>query len=132
MSDTSKKIKWHPIDPATVRQLTAATAAPGIVFRVDSNAVPQQLHRIQGAVSYFVSSYVQGVVVAPGLTAGGEYAVVRHEGDARAYNFLFATSSNRQVFYAGPHKDFAAHRFATSTAVPVESLFGNPLTKGKP
>lgn len=33
--------------------------------------------------------------------------------------------------FAGPHKDLSAHHFATSKPVPVESLFGNPLTKGK-
>jgi hypothetical protein len=83
-------------------------------------------------VSYFVSSYIQGVPVSPGVTAGGEYAVVRFEGDTgKAYNYLFATSSDGQVYYAGPYKGLPSHHFPASSRVPIESLFGNPLTRGK-
>ena len=79
-----------------------------------------------------MSSYAAPVPLTPGLSAGGEIALVRHDGDmAKAYNYVFATSSNGQVCFSGPHKDFPAHHFATSTSVPVESLFGHPFVKGK-
>jgi hypothetical protein len=133
MTDGCPKTKWHPVEPTIVKRLTEGTTTPGFVFPVGASAVPQQLHGMPGAVSYFVSSYIQGAPVAPGMTAGGEYAVVRHDGDtAKAYNYVFGTSSDGHVYFAGPHKDFPSHHFAVSKAVPVESLFGHPLTKGKP
>jgi hypothetical protein len=69
------------------------------------------------------------VPIAAGVTAAGEYAVVRHQGDARAYNYLFASSSDGCVYFAGPHTNFAAHHFDAAGPVPVGSLFGNPLTR---
>jgi len=124
--------KWHLITPAIAQQLTQGTTTPGTVFQVGSNAVPDQLQRVPGAVSYFVSSYVQGVPLTPGVTAHGEFALVRHEGDtAKAYNYLLASSSDGHGYFAGPYKNFDAHHFATSKSVPVESLFGNPMSKNQ-
>lgn len=108
-------------------------ATPGVIFPIGSNALPEQLHALPGAASYFVSSYIQGIPLTPGMTAGGEYAVVRHDGGtAKAYNYLFATSSDGQVYFAGPYKGIPSHHFAASKEVAVEGLFGHPLTKGKP
>lgn len=79
-----------------------------------------------------VSSYAMPISLTPGIAAGGEIALVRHDGNtAKAYNYIFATSSNGQVYFSGPHKDFPSHHFVTSTSVPVENLFGHPFTKGK-
>ena len=132
MSDDPSKVKWNPVNSTTAKHLTDLTTTPGLVYPVASNAIPNQLKGIPGVVDYYVSSYARPVTLNQGVAAGGEIAVVRHDGDtAKAYNYLFATSSNGQVCYTGPHKDFTSHHFATSTAVPVESLFGHPLTKGK-
>ena len=116
----------------TAKNLVDQSSSPGVVFPVGSNAVPQQLRNIPGAVSFFVSSYVAPVPVTPSVTAGGEFALVRHDGDtAKAYNYIFATSSDGNVYFCGPHKDFPSHHFATSTSVPIEQLFGHPFAKGK-
>ena len=132
MVDDPSKAKWHVIDSTTAKHLTDKTATPGLVYPVASNAIPNQLKNIRGVVDFYVSSYAMPISITPGIAAGGEIAVVRHHGDiAKAYNFIFATSSNGQVCYSGPHKDFAAHHFATSTAVAIENLFGHPFTKGK-
>lgn len=132
MGDDSRKVKWTPVTSTTAKHLTDLTATPGLVYPVASNAVPDQLKVIPGVVNFYVSSYAQPIPLPQGVTAGGEIALVRHDGEtAKAYNYLFATSSNGIVCYTGPHKDFASHHFATSTAVPIGSLFGHPLTKGK-
>jgi hypothetical protein len=129
----SSTTKWHPVDPTTVKTLVSATTVPGVVFPVGSSAVPPQLHALPGVVSYFVSSQVQGVPYGPGMTAGGVYGVVRRDGDlGKAYNYVFATSTDGQVYFAGPYKDFPAHHFATSNPVPAESLFDSRLVKSKP
>jgi len=79
-----------------------------------------------GVASYFVSVYTAEVSIAPGITAGAEAAVVRTDGSlAKAYNFVFATSSNGQVCFTGPFKDFPEHHFATDAGVSVESFFGH-------
>ena len=79
-----------------------------------------------GAVSYFASGYTTQVAIAAGITAGGEMAVVRTDGPiSKAYNFVFATSSNGQVCFNGPYKNFQAHHFDARAAIPVESLFGH-------
>jgi hypothetical protein len=125
--------KWHPMTPAIARELTQRTTTPGTVFQVDADAIPEQLRNIPGAVSFFVSSYEQGVPLPSAVTASAELAVVRHDGDtAKAYNWVLACSSDGGSYFAGMHKRFEAHHFATSKAVPVESLFGNPLTNKKP
>jgi len=132
MSDSSSKVKWNPVTSTTAKHLTDLTATPGLVYPVASNAIPDQLKGIPGVVDFYVSSYAQPIPLNQGVAAGGEIALVRHDGEtAKAYNYLFATSSNGLVCYTGPHKEFASHHFATSTAVPIESLFGHPLTKGK-
>lgn len=132
MTDDATKAKWHIIDATTARHLTAQTATPGLVYPVASNAIPDQLKKIRGVVDFYVSSYASPISVTPGISAGGEIAVVRHDRDtAKAYNYIFATSSNGRVCYSGPHKGIATHHFATSTAVAIENLFGHPFTKGK-
>jgi hypothetical protein len=132
MTDDPSKAKWHTIDPATALTLTNQTEKPGLVYPVASNALPQQLQNLPGFVTFHVSSYGPPINLTPGMAAGGEIAVVRHDqGIGKAYNYIFGTSSNGQVCFTGPHKDFPAHHFATTAPVPIESLFGHPFTKGK-
>jgi hypothetical protein len=131
MSNDPNRARWHRIDPKTAKRLTEASSSPGVVFPVRSDAVPAEFHDIKGVTSYFMSSYTAPVPLTPHLTAGAEVAVVRHDdATAKAYNYIFATSSDGQVYFSGPHKAFAAHHFATSEAVPVQNLFGHPFTKG--
>lgn len=132
MSDDPSKAKWHAIEPVAAKRLTDYSNTPGLVYPVASTAIPHQLRNIPGTVDYYVSSYAMPIQLTPGIAAGGEIALVRYDGDvAKAYNYIFATSSNAMVYFSGPHKDFPSHHWATSTSVPVESLFGHPLTKGK-
>ena len=61
----------------------------------------------------------------PNLTIGGEQVVLRTKGDTqKGYQWLFATSNDRQVYCLGPFKNFAAHHSPTSQPAPVESMFG--------
>ena len=132
MADDPSKVKWHEIDSTAAKSLTDQTCTPGLVYPVPPDAIPPQLKCIPGAVEFYVSSYVMPIPLTSGLDARGEIAVVRHEGGiAKGYNWIFATSANGKVYFSVLHKDFPSHHFETSTYVPVEKLFGHPLTKGK-
>ena len=122
--------KWTVIDQPAVQKLTAATASPGVVYPLSTSALPSALQPIPGAVSYFVSGYTKQVHLTPGMTAGGEMVVVRTDGTStKAYNFILATSSNGQVCFNGPHKNFPGHHFDPGVAVTVASLFGHGPVK---
>ena len=117
--------KWNPIDQAAAVQLTLLTSSPGVVMQFSTSALPASLQKMPGAVSYFVSSYINQVT-SPGLTIGGEIVVVRtDQATAKAYNFAFGTSSNGQVCFAGPFKDFPAHHSPAAEPAPVASMFGH-------
>src|SRR5262245_49819154 len=105
MADDPSKVKWHVIGGATAKRISEQTTTPGLVYPVASNAIPEQLKKIRGVVDFYVSSYAGPISVTPSISAGGEIAAVRHDGEtAKAYNYVFATSSNGQVIYSGPHK----------------------------
>ena len=80
MTTAPKTIKWHTIDSAAAGALTAATSAPGIIYPMGTNAVPEQLKPISGVASYYVTGYVTPQIVANGLTVGGEMLVARIDG----------------------------------------------------
>jgi hypothetical protein len=119
--------KWTPVsERAAAEKLTQATSNPGVVFSIGTSGLPPGLQAMQGAVSYFVSGYTNNVPLPQGVTVGGELVVVRTEGDlGKAYNYVFATSSDGQVCINGPHKYFAGHHFPATSAVAVSSLFGH-------
>jgi hypothetical protein len=118
-------VKWHDIDPAAANALTAVTNSPGLVFPMGTNQLPQQLQAIPGVSSYFVSGYTTGVPLPQGVTVGGEMVVARSDsGLTKNYQFVFGTSSNGQVCFAGPFKGFG-HHVSSGEAVAVNSLFGN-------
>jgi hypothetical protein len=126
---------WTSVNQTTLTTFTNSTSAPGVVYPVSSNAIPVQLHGIPGAVSYFVSGYTSPVSIGSGLTAGGELAVLRTDGDlVKGYCWVVATSSNGQVMFHGPHYHSSAHHFPSSNPVPIESLFGHvdKVKSGKP
>jgi len=117
--------KWHAIDQAAASQLTQLTSSPGVVVPLSTSALPASLQGMPGAVSYFASSYVTQVT-APGIAIGGEMVVVRtDQATAKAYNFIFATSSHGQVCFAGPFKNFPAHHSPREQPAAVAAMFGH-------
>jgi hypothetical protein len=128
------RAKWHPIDSSALHALTNSTSAPGVIYPVGTNALPNNIQQMQDVVSYFASNYQTPVVLANNMTAGAEMAVIRTDGTlGKAYNYLVATSNNGMVYFNGPHKNFPEHHFASSTPVTVESLFGHaPIIDNKP
>ena len=118
--------RWTLVDQQAAAQITRVTSTPGIVFPLNVSAVPQAIQQMAGVVSYFVSGYTTQYHVQQGITAGGELALVRTEGSStKAYNYIFATSSNGQIYFNGPYKEFKGHHFDTSAAISVSSLFGH-------
>jgi hypothetical protein len=104
-----------------------------MVYPMGSNQLPHQLHRIPGVSSYYVSGYTTGVPLPQGITVGGEMLVARSDQNlTKNYQFVFGTSSNGQVCYAGPFKNFPGHHVSSGQSVVVSSLFGNTpfSTKG--
>jgi hypothetical protein len=124
------RAKWHPIDSNALVALSNATSAPGVVYPMGTNQMPSQLQNMPGLVSYFVSGYTTGVPLANGMTLGAEFLAVRTgEGVAKGYVYAVGTGANGMVYFNGPHKDFPAHHFASTSPAPVEMLFGNIPTK---
>jgi hypothetical protein len=117
--------KWHQIDQAAVIKLLEVTQTPGLVVPLSTTALPNSLQPIPGAISYYASAYLTQVP-SPVVTIGGEMVVVRTDGDlAKGYNYVFGTSSNGNVCFAGPEKYFDAHHSPSSNPARVESMFGH-------
>ncbi|MBI1731756.1 MAG: hypothetical protein HYR49_03170 [Gammaproteobacteria bacterium] len=127
--DNTIKPKWHTVDAAAVAQLTMATNSPGVVYPVASTALPQQIQKMEGISSYYISGYLSPVVWTNGLTIGGEMVVARSGASlTKNYNFVFATSSNGNVMFNGPYTGFG-HHISSGQSVAVNSLFGQtPFT----
>ena len=126
MNADDPRAKWHLIDADAAREIASCSSSPGVIFPIGTTALPTQLQRVQGAVSYYVSAYSSSVSFGNNTYAGGEMAVVRTDGDlAKAYNFVFASSNNGLVYFNGPHYNFPEHHFASSAPVPIEALFGH-------
>jgi len=118
--------KWHPMDATAMNALLAGTTAPGVVYALPIAQGPEPMRQqMMGLQSYLVSNYTSGEVLSNLMTVGGEFGLVRTQGDARAYVYGFGTSPDGQVYYAGPFTNFADHHFASSSPVPVEKLFGH-------
>ena len=92
--------------------------------------LPVKLKPISGVASYYVVGYASPQALKDGLTVGGELLVARVEsGTTKNYEFVFATSSDGTVYFAGPYKGFG-HHMASGQSTPVNSLFGNtPFSK---
>jgi hypothetical protein len=67
-----------------------------------------------------------------GMVAGGEMLVARSS-DAITKNdqFVFGTSSNGQIYFAGPFKGFG-HHVGSGQHVEVSSMFNNTPFSAKP
>jgi hypothetical protein len=126
MTDDMARIKWHPIDLPAARQLTSLTTSPGMVYGLGPNALPAQLQQLPNVCSYYVSAYSNAIPAPRGMLVGGEMLVAR-VGDALTKNdqFVFGTSSNGQVFFAGPFKNFDGHHVSSGQQYHVTSMFNN-------
>ena len=123
MSDIIKP-KWNTVDAAAALQLTLATNSPGVVYPVASTALPQQIQKMSGVSSYYVSGYIAPQVFSNGLTIGGEMVVARSDaGLTKNYNFVFATASDGSIRFNGPYTGFG-HHVSSGQTVNVNSLFG--------
>lgn len=133
MNADDPRAKWHLLDSTALQALTQGSATPGLVYPIGTNAVPAQVQSMPGVIAFFASSYATPMPMANAATAGAELAVVRSEGALRkAYNYIVATSSDGRVYFNGPHYHFPQHHFASSSPVPVESLFGHVPLSSKP
>jgi hypothetical protein len=118
--------KWTKIDAAAAQKLTEATECPGVVYPIDISDVPSSLKAIRGIQSCFVTAYTSGVQADAGTLATGEIALVRRDGDIpKGYNYVIATSSGPERYFAGPFKLFDGHHMSTTDGVAVASLFGH-------
>lgn len=129
--DAEPIAKWTQFDQAAAEKIAAATNTPGVVRAFPLSALPKGVAKMPGVVSYFVSAYTAPIVVAPTITAGGEMAVLRtNAGLRKAYNYVFATSSDGKQYFNGPYKDFPEHHVAAHEPVVYFVLFGNtPFTE---
>jgi hypothetical protein len=126
MPNIKEPLKWHQMDEIAASDLTKMTKSPGNIFTLPIDSAPSNLQQMPGAVSYFVSDYIMPQVVMNGLSIGGEIVIARTEGETlKAYNFVFATSSDGYVYFNGPHKDFENHHINKNSPIPIESLFGH-------
>jgi len=123
MTNDTSRIKWHAVDVAAAQALTSITSSPGVIYPIGTNALPLQLQAMPGIASYYASAYTTGQPLPIGVTVGGEMLAVR-TGVAITKNdqFVFGTSSNGQVCFAGPFQGYG-HHLRSGQSVPVHSLF---------
>lgn len=132
MSDDTARIKWHPVDEAAAKALTAITNSPGVIYPIGTNSLPQQLHALPGVCSYYASAFTTGQPLPQGLTVGGEMLVARLAGSlTKNDQFVFGTSSNGQVCFAGPFKGYG-HHVSSGQQVAVSSMFNQTPFSTKP
>ena len=118
--------KWTPLDGEVLSSILRCTRSPGI-HQLETAEIPSQIQKMPGLVSYFVNAYSSAISVGSSDTlAGGELAVVRiDQGRWKAYNFVFASSGDGQIYFNGPYKNFPEHHFTSTSQVSLESLFGH-------
>jgi hypothetical protein len=120
------KKKWTQLDLAAAEKIAAATNTPGMILALPLSALPKGVAGMPGAMSYFVSAYTAPRVVAPTITVGGEMAVLRTDAGLRkAYNYVFATSSDGKQYFNGPYKDFPEHHLAADEPIIYFVPFGH-------
>lgn len=118
--------RWTRIDSAAAEKLTEVTSFPGRVFPLEVKDLPENLKGMPGAVSYFASGYVRPMPSSPSVTVGGEFGVLRTDGDLRkGYNYVFATSTDGGLYFNGPYKNFPEHHAQKAEPVILFSILGN-------
>ena len=117
--------RWHLIDQGSLSNMQQFTTSPGI-HQLGTTALPAQIQQMPGAVSYLVSQYSAPIPLGSNTVAGGEFVVVRTDGEThKAYNYIFASSADQRVYFNGPFKSFPNHHFSSTSEVALESLFGH-------
>lgn len=126
MSSYDMLRKWTLIDQDALSEISKHMLSTGI-HQLGTSALPSPIQKMPGVASYFVSAYSTPITVGSSDTfAGGEFAVVRNvQGVWKAYNYIFASSGDGQVYFNGPYKNFPEHHFTSTSQVALESLFGH-------
>jgi hypothetical protein len=57
VTDDIARIKWHSVDQVAAQRIIALTNSSGIVYGLDTNALPVQMKKLPDVCSYFVSAY---------------------------------------------------------------------------
>ena len=132
MVNPAKPLKWHMVDSAAAQVITTLTNSPGVVYPMTMNELPKRLQGMSGVSSYYVTGYTSGQPLPNGFTVAGESLVARSDrGLTKNYQFVFATSSEGQVYMAGPCKGFG-HHVSSGQNVAVDSLFNQtPFSPNK-
>lgn len=126
----SKTLRWVPIDKQAASELTAATASPGQVFPIGTNALPHQLQVIPGVSAYYVSASLLPHFVANGISIGGEMVIQRSDAGSggvttKNYNAVFGTSTDGCVCFAHIANGIN-HHITSGQSAPIASLFTHP------
>jgi hypothetical protein len=117
MNADDPKAKWHQIDQTALSHIEQCYGSTGI-HQVGTTALPAQIQKMEGLVSYFVSAYSAPIPMGSNTLLAGEMAVVRTDGDlAKAYNYVLASSNDGRVYFNGPHYNFPQHHFASTSSV---------------
>jgi hypothetical protein len=119
-------INWHKVNSATAEALTTITESPGVVYGLKIVDLPENLQKMRGVTSYYVSGYASPQAMKEGLTVAGAVVVARVDRDiAKNYQFVIAVSSDGATHFAGPFKAFSGHHVTSGQCIPVNSLFGH-------
>jgi len=122
----TKNNDWTFVNSAAAETLTRTTSSPGVVYGLPIADLPQNLQKMAGVMSYFVSGYASQQSLKDGLMVAGEMLVARVDGDVtKNYQFVFAVSSDGATYFSGPFKAFSGHHVMSSQSIPVNSLFGH-------
>ena len=131
----SYDFNWKPCDLTTANALLSGSNEPGKLWKFDGQYLPQNISASmsqRGQVDFYVSGSVNPTQIEPGITALGEMAAMRFQGDeAISYRWLFAVSGsgdNSQVVFGGFFYKFDAHHFQSGSR-PVEDIFIKPHPK---
>lgn len=126
VDNESVKRKWRRVDESAGDVLKAACELPGEIQTAGTSGLPHGMQSMAGVNAYFVSAHTAPICAAQGVLVAGEMVAVRHDHDlSKAYNYAYATSSGGGAFIMGPFTDFSLHHMATTSGVPVASLFGH-------
>lgn len=116
--------KWHDVDEDAAKKLISATNSPGVIFPISNTLLPEQLKKMTGVSSYFVSGHTSPIDASPGCNITGEMVVARTDNDlTKNYCYAFRVSLDGSVHFSGPHKGYG-HHITSGHGVEISSLFG--------
>ena len=128
----AKKVHWTLVNSEAAVALTTITNSPGVVYGLPAGNLPQNLQKMPGVTSYYVTGYAPPQSLKDGVMIAGEMLVARVDGNiTKNYQFVFAVSSDGAPHFAGPYKAFSGHHVMSGHSIPVNSLFGHtPFSAG--